>query len=162
MCATPYSYVHPPRPNRHVYMRGITRSMRTGWRRLIGSPKLQIIFHKRATKYRALLRKMTYKDKGSYESSPPCTRMYAHVWLPSFIRTPTLLFPIVTCICVALLILCVALLILCIPWCINMRDLPYSYIHTHTLLVPIFTCICMASLILCVPWCIHTCGMTRS
>jgi len=44
----------------------------TGWRRLIGSPKLQIIFHKRATKYRSLLRKITYKDKGSYESSPPC------------------------------------------------------------------------------------------
>ena len=44
----------------------------TGWRRLIGSPKLQIIFHKRATKYRSLLRKMTYKDKGSNESSPPC------------------------------------------------------------------------------------------
>ena len=44
----------------------------TGWRRLIGSPKLQIIFHKSATKYRALLRKMTYKDKGSYESWPPC------------------------------------------------------------------------------------------
>ena len=48
----------------------------TGWRRLIGSPKLQIILHKRATKYRALLRKMTYKDKGSYESSPPCTFPY--------------------------------------------------------------------------------------
>jgi len=45
----------------------------TGWRRLIGSPKLQIIFHKRATKYRSLLRKMTYQDEGSYESSPPCT-----------------------------------------------------------------------------------------
>ena len=45
----------------------------TGWRRLIGSPKLQIIFHKRATKYRSLLRKMTYKDKGSYDSSPPCS-----------------------------------------------------------------------------------------
>ena len=45
----------------------------TGWRRLIGSPKLQIIFLKRATKYRSLLRKLTYKDKGSYESSPPCT-----------------------------------------------------------------------------------------
>ena len=44
----------------------------TGWRRLIGSSKLQIIFHKRATKYRPLLPKMTYKDKGSYESSPPC------------------------------------------------------------------------------------------
>jgi len=44
----------------------------TGWRRLIGCPKLQIILHKRATKYRSLLRKMTYRDKGSYESSPPC------------------------------------------------------------------------------------------
>jgi len=37
------------------------------WQRLIGSPKLQIIFQKRANKYRALLLKMTYKDKGSYE-----------------------------------------------------------------------------------------------
>jgi len=44
----------------------------TGWRRLIGSPKLQINFFKRATKHRSLLRKRTYKDKGSYESSPPC------------------------------------------------------------------------------------------
>jgi len=51
----------------------------TGWRRLIGSPKLQIIFHKRATKYRSLLQKMTYQDKGSYESSPPCTS-FVH-WL---------------------------------------------------------------------------------
>ena len=45
----------------------------TGWRRLIGSPKLQIISHTRATKYMSLLRKITYKDKGSYESWPPCT-----------------------------------------------------------------------------------------
>ena len=45
----------------------------TGWRKLIGSPKLQNIFHKRATKYMSLLRKMTCKDKGSYEFSPPCT-----------------------------------------------------------------------------------------
>ena len=51
----------------------LTCACLTGWRRLIGSPKLQIIFHKRAIKYRSLLRKMTYKDKGSYESSPPCT-----------------------------------------------------------------------------------------
>ena len=47
----------------------------TGWRRLIGSPKLQIIFQKGATKYRSLLR--TYKDKGSYESSHPvCSSVY--------------------------------------------------------------------------------------
>jgi len=57
-----------------------------GWRRLIGSPKLQIIFHKRATIYRALLLKMTYKDKGFYGSSPPCTTNseVKHVVPPSF------------------------------------------------------------------------------
>ena len=48
----------------------------TGWRRLIGSPKLQIIFNKRATKYRSLLMKMTYKDKRSYESLPPCNEIW--------------------------------------------------------------------------------------
>ena len=52
----------------------VTEYVATGWRRLIGSPKLQIIFHKRAIEYRSLLRKMTCKDKGSYESSPPFTR----------------------------------------------------------------------------------------
>ena len=45
-----------------------------GWWRLIGSPKLQIIFHKRAITYRPLLREMTYEDTGSDESSPPCTQ----------------------------------------------------------------------------------------
>ena len=46
----------------------------TGWRRLIGCLQLQVIFHKRATKYRVLLRKMTCKDKTSYGSSPPCIK----------------------------------------------------------------------------------------
>ena len=50
----------------------------TGWRRLVGSPKLHIIFHKRATRYRSLLWKMTYKDKGSYGSSPPCALYTTH------------------------------------------------------------------------------------
>jgi len=44
-----------------------------------------MIFHKRAIKYRSLLRKMTYIDKGSYESSPPCItcmNVYvAHEWV---------------------------------------------------------------------------------
>jgi len=52
----------------------------TGWRRLIGSPKSQIIFDKRATKYTSRWRKMTCKDKGSYESSPPCTTFAIHVF----------------------------------------------------------------------------------
>jgi len=43
----------------------------TGWRRPIGCLKLQVIFRKRANNHRTLLRKMTYKDKASYGSSPP-------------------------------------------------------------------------------------------
>ena len=44
----------------------------TGWQRPIRCLELQVISRKRATNYRALLRKMTYKDKASYGSSPPC------------------------------------------------------------------------------------------
>ena len=43
-----------------------------GWRRCIGCLELQVSFCKRATNHRALLRKMTSKDKASYDSSPPC------------------------------------------------------------------------------------------
>ena len=50
----------------------------TGWRRLIGCLNLQVIFRKRATNYRALLRKMTYEHKASYESSSPCTQSRTH------------------------------------------------------------------------------------
>jgi len=34
---------------------------------------MQVSFRKRATNYRARLRKMTCEDKASYGSSPPCT-----------------------------------------------------------------------------------------
>jgi len=68
-----------------------------GWRRLIGSPKLRIIFHKRAIKYRSLLRKMTYKDKESYESSPPCmTRVLwksrRHTYTYTYVYTYTCIY----------------------------------------------------------------------
>jgi len=74
ICVCTYIYMH-------IYVYTYTQEhiyVYTGWRRLIGSPKLQIIFHKRATKYRSLLRKMTYEDKASYESSPPCVYIYIH------------------------------------------------------------------------------------
>jgi len=45
----------------------------TGWRRLIGCFRSPVISRKRATKYRALLRKIIYKDKSSYDYTPPCT-----------------------------------------------------------------------------------------
>jgi len=43
----------------------VLRISSTGWRRLIGCLKFQVIFRKKATIYRALLRKMTYEDKAS-------------------------------------------------------------------------------------------------
>ena len=43
-----------------------------GWRRPIGCLQLQVIFGKRATNYTALLQKLTYEDKASYDSTPPC------------------------------------------------------------------------------------------
>jgi len=43
-----------------------------GWRRPIGCLRLQVISRKRATNYRALLRKMTYNDTAWCGSSPPC------------------------------------------------------------------------------------------
>jgi len=42
-----------------------------GWRRPIGCLKAQIISRKRATNYRALLRKTSHEDKISCGSSPP-------------------------------------------------------------------------------------------
>jgi len=43
----------------------------TGWRRPIGCLKLQVIFCKRATNYRAILRKMPCTDEASHGTSPP-------------------------------------------------------------------------------------------
>jgi len=53
-----------------------TDSIDTGWRRPIGCLYLQVIFCKRDTSYRALLRKMAYKHKASYDSTPPCGTIY--------------------------------------------------------------------------------------
>ena len=96
------------------------------WRRLIGSPKLQIIFHKRATKYRSLLRKMTYKDNGSYESSPPCrscsrkytslTRTHTHTHTRTHTGEET-----------------VRLMHLRVMRCTPTLSLTHTQIHTHTL-----------------------------
>jgi len=49
-----------------------------GWRRPIRCLKLQVIFHKRAISYRALLWKMTYNHKASYGFSPPCMNKTCH------------------------------------------------------------------------------------
>ena len=64
----------------YVSMSLFTRlALSTGWPRLIAWLKLQVIFCKRATNYRGLLRTMTYKDKASYGSLPPCIAVCLYV-----------------------------------------------------------------------------------
>ena len=60
-------------PLKPIYSIHMASIFTTGWRRPIGCLELQVIFRKRATNYRALLRKMTCKDKASYDASQPCT-----------------------------------------------------------------------------------------
>jgi len=55
-----------------------TTTLVTGCRRIIFCLELQNIFRKRATDYRALSRKMTSKDKTSYDSTPLCTGRVAN------------------------------------------------------------------------------------
>ena len=57
------------------FLVNLQNTFSTGWRRCIGCLKLQTSFRKRATNHRALLRKMTYKDKASCGSSPPCSEL---------------------------------------------------------------------------------------
>ena len=61
------SHIHTPDTHR-------CRTSDTGWQRLVGCLALQVIFRKRATNYRALWWKMTYKDKACYDPAPPCSR----------------------------------------------------------------------------------------
>jgi len=72
------------------------------WRRLIGRLRSQVIFCKRATNYRALLQKMTYKDKASYYSSPSCIRVvfiiFAYAY-ESLITHPLMRYPNLSLIC---------------------------------------------------------------
>jgi len=49
------------------------------------TPKLQVIFRKRATNYRALLRKMTYTNKAFYVSTPPCTMRHMHTHVHTYV-----------------------------------------------------------------------------
>jgi len=56
----------------HLY---IWQNAPTGWQKCIGCLELQVSFRNRTTNCRALLRKITCKDKASDASSPPCTRL---------------------------------------------------------------------------------------
>ena len=51
--------------------------------------KLRVIFCRRATNYRALLRIMTYEDKASYDSTPPCITLHIHTYTRTHAHTHT-------------------------------------------------------------------------
>jgi len=61
-----------------IWVDGYTLSG-TGWRRPIECLKLQVIFRKRATNYRALLQKTICEDQVPYDSTPPCSASNTHV-----------------------------------------------------------------------------------
>jgi len=76
----------------------------TGWRRCIGCLKLQVSFRTRATNYRALLWKMTSKDKASCGSSPPCMSTYEQMCNVTCIKLHEHIYDILCGICMTLLI----------------------------------------------------------
>jgi len=85
----------------HIWMcvSNVRACVCTGWRRLIGCLKLQVIFRKRGTNHRALLRKMTYEDKTCYDSTPPCIWLaYLCVW--SNVRVYVCISSVYLCICI--------------------------------------------------------------
>ena len=72
-CTRRHTHIHAYTYSRiHIFTRTLSEIPDTDWRRHIGCLKWQVFFRKRATNCRALLR-MTYKDKASSRSSPPCT-----------------------------------------------------------------------------------------
>jgi len=77
--------IHAHKANMMIH----ARKANTGWRRLIGCLKLQVISRKRATNYRALLRKMTYEYKASYASWPPCIMIHARMYVERVASTKT-------------------------------------------------------------------------
>jgi len=67
-----YMYSQVQIERHRIYIRSHLMCLATGWRRLTGCLKLQVIFRKRATYSRALFLKMAYEDKSSYDSASLC------------------------------------------------------------------------------------------
>jgi len=73
------------------------QTLHTVLQNCIGCLKLQVSFRKRATNFRALLRKETCKDKATYDSLPPCMNLpchandwgRSHAWMRHVTRKPS-------------------------------------------------------------------------
>ena len=111
----------------HLYARGDA----TGWRRPIGLLKLQVIVRKRATNGRALLPKITYTDKASYGSSPPCNA--------AAYRSSCTLAHIRVCACVCVLRVCV-----CVHVCVRVCVMHVgAEIYDRVCVLCVFVCVCV-------------------
>jgi len=122
----------------------------TKWRRCIGCLKLQVSFCKRATNYRALLRKITCKDKASYESSLLCMSHDSYTYVSSACMCTT-------AVCVRVFVrVCVCVchdmfwhfLRVCVSWLIVTF---VCVCHDLT-----FVCVCHLDICVCVSWLILT------
>jgi len=95
----------------------------TGWRRPIRCLISCITFRKLATNCRALLRKTTYNEKASYESSPPCTRekcLFGTRPTDSFASDRSVFIYMYICTCINIYI------------CTYINIYMYVYIHVYT------------------------------
>jgi len=98
--------------NRDIEIKSGTR-----WRRPIKCLKLQVSFRKRATDYRALLRKMTCEGKASYGSSP------------LYIKRLTMFVPWLIHTCYMTHSYTCHDWFLYVPWLIQIGAMTHSYLH---------------------------------
>ena len=154
MCVRVYVYVLYKRSMRLCTYINSCHNTCTGWRRLIGCLKLQLIFCARATNHRAHLWNMTYTHRAFYDSTPPCifscvrvcvhvvcvcmwcVCMHAHwaydyllsLWLFMYVRV-WVRACVCTCVCVCV---CVCVYSVC-TFNVYRRLIVYTHAHTHTL-----------------------------
>ena len=105
----------------------------TGWRRPIGCLKLQVVYRTRATNHRALLRKITYKEKASCGSLLPCTNMWCTIYALWPFLFPSLLVVLFVLICIYVYIYMFVYTYTYICVYIYIRGYTYVDIHTNTL-----------------------------
>ena len=122
---------------------------RTGWRRIIGCLKLQVILRKKATNYMVLLRKMTYEDQASHDSMLPCSMLHNCRWYACVCSCVSVRAQTYVCVCLWLPV-CRCTDMFNVLWVCHSPShalIPphtHSILHTHTLPhTPILFLVCM-------------------
>ena len=116
-----------------------------GWQRLSGCLKLHVILRRRATNYRALLRKMTCEDKASYESTQPCSELTLEECLQ--------VAPAVAVFCSMLqcVAACLGVLLQC-QWRPNAHAWGYSVLQRVSVCCSVLQCVAVCCSVLQCQW----------